>query len=72
MLYVLGFLIIIGLLISAAYFANSKVTAVVVSGIIFGAAISIFDTRLGIDIIKLCAFGFVFLLAMAIYKALRK
>ena len=71
-LYLIGLLVFAGIIVCIASFANSKLAAVIVGGIVFGLAVMILDLDLGINIIRLCGFGFVALLACAVCKALWK
>ena len=66
-LYLIGLLVFVGIIVGVASFANSKLVAVIVGGIVFGLAVMILD-----NIIRLCGFGFVALLACAVCKALWK
>lgn len=71
-LYLIDLLVFVGIIVGVASFANSKLAAVIVGGIVFGLAVMILDLDLGINIIRLCGFGFVALLACAVCKALWK
>ena len=65
-------MVFVGIIVGVASFANSKLAAVIVGGIVFGLEVMILNLDLGINIIRLCGFGFVALLACAVFKALWK
>lgn len=46
-LYLIGLLVFVGIIVCIASFANSKLAAVIVGGIVFGLAVMILDLDLG-------------------------
>ena len=47
-LYLIGLLVFVGIIVGVASFANSKLAAVIVGGIVFGLAVMILD----LDLVK--------------------